>query len=101
MKIKKKDFRRILVLSQSEILRFLVAKWVLLAKKLRRPDIFRPLQCQTRGGAGPPPKIDAYALGYFAQEYRRASLMAHIFDCTRSRNLVELSCFMIFQKIIY
>ena len=30
---------------------FLVAKYVLLSKKPRGPDIFRPLQCQTRGGA--------------------------------------------------
>ena len=27
------------------------AKWALLAKKPRGPDVFRPLQCQTRGGA--------------------------------------------------
>ena len=33
--------------------RFLVAKRVLLAKKLKGPDIFHPLQCQTQGGAAP------------------------------------------------
>ena len=42
---------------------FLVAKWVLLAKKSRGPDIFRPLQCQTRGGGDPRlPEIDASGL---------------------------------------
>ena len=30
---------------------FLVAKWVFLAKKLSRSDVFHLLQCQTRGGA--------------------------------------------------
>ena len=34
---------------------FLVAKWVLLARKRRQPEIFRPLLCQTRGGAAPRP----------------------------------------------
>ena len=33
-------------------------KWALLAKKPWRPDIFRPHECQTRGGAAPP-EIDA------------------------------------------
>ena len=31
----------------------LSAKWTLLAKKPRGPDIFRLFQCQTRGGAAP------------------------------------------------
>ena len=35
--------------------RFLVAKWALLAKKPRGPDIFHPLQCQTRGATTPLP----------------------------------------------
>ena len=40
--------------------RFLVAMWVLLAKKPRGRDIFQPLQCQTRQGAASClPKIDA------------------------------------------
>ena len=39
---------------------FLVAKWVLHAKKLRGPDTFCPLQYQTRRGAAHPPKIDTY-----------------------------------------
>ena len=32
---------------------FPVAKWVFLAKKLRGPDIFCPLQCKIQGGAAP------------------------------------------------
>ena len=50
----KKGLHRILVLSQSVIsghLYILSAKWALLAKKPRGPDVFRPIQCQTRGGA--------------------------------------------------
>ena len=53
---KKKSLHRILVLSQSVIsghLYILSAKWALLAKKPRGPDVFRPIQCQTRGGTAP------------------------------------------------
>ena len=42
-KKKKKGLRHMLVLYQSRNFEFLVAKWVLLAKKPRGPDIFCPL----------------------------------------------------------
>ena len=43
--------------------KFFVVKWVLLAKKPRRPDIIRLLQCQTPWGHDPPIG-DAYGLDY-------------------------------------
>ena len=50
----KKSLRRSLVLSQSGIL-ISCCQVVLLARKPRGPEIFRPLQCYTRGGAAPRP----------------------------------------------
>ena len=44
--------------SQKYFFYALSVKWALLAKKRRGPDIFRPLQCQTRGGAAPRPPRD-------------------------------------------
>ena len=52
---------------------FLVAKWVLLAKKTRRLDILCPLQCQTQEFRVHD-KIDAYEqtqyLGYMTTDSR-------------------------------
>ena len=78
----KKSLRRILVLSPSG---FLVAKWVLLARKPRAPDISPPAVFDLRGCG--PPKIDTYARTFRilrpGLKIRSGSILYAIFGATK------------------
>ena len=91
---KKKGLHRILVLSQSVIsghLYILSAKWALLAKKPRGPDVFRPIQCRLEGA--PPWQVQT------PLEYAEARFMiCHVICGDR---LLFLDGFVLFGSVSF